>query len=289
MTQNVIYGLPGMYQNWLSAALDPACEWRQQGQNFLAYNSEFPWTAKIEIVDPPPAKRVINMCVGYHNLVWYLHNYLEKTDDIGLRTNYLVEDLCALGPNTKAFGDLFAHWFNAYNIEQNPDKDYLANSLIEYFYHWLVQKHEWQQKLLWRHPDKHAINLEYSAFNSLDTLHRLLDGVIKDQTHFDNMYVLLRDANGHYLDQSEKFYTKLKLIKNINNFTILEQSYIGSLMHSTIDMGTAVLDWFNPDVRNRLWRRNHSFVVGTHREYMLQYKTYDYHRQTHSTQFYERG
>ena len=92
----VILGLPGMYQNWLSAALDPESRFEQQGANFLTHHSRVPWLAKIETQTPPPADCVINMCVGYHNLVWYLHNYLEKTDAIGIRANYLVEDPKAL-------------------------------------------------------------------------------------------------------------------------------------------------------------------------------------------------
>lgn len=264
----VILGLPGMYQNWLSAALDPESRFEQQGANFLTHHSRVPWLAKIDTQTPPPADCVINMCVGYHNLVWYLHNYLEKTDAIGIRANYLVEDLQALGADTKAFGQMFVHWYQSYNIKDNLDHQQHANSLIEYFYYWLVQKHDWQRMLCSRISN--AINLEYMAFNSLDRLHQVLDPVIPDSAWFDHMYMLLQSGNSQYLDQSGKFHTKLGLIKNLDNLTILEQSYLGSLLHSCMDMGDTVLDWYNPEVRNRLWQRYRTDLVDLHRLYMLQ-------------------
>jgi len=264
----VILGLPGMYQNWLSAALDPDSEFQQQGANFLTFHSAVPWQAKIETHALPGADCIINMCVGYHNLVWYLHNYLEKTDGIHIRTDYLVEDLQAHGGETKAFGPMLEHWYQSYNIKTNPDIEHRKNSLIEYFYYWLTQKHHWQHMLCSRSSD--GINLEYAAFNSLVSLHQRLHTVISDVDWFDQMYDRLRSANSKYLHQSEKFCTKLGLIDNINRLTILEQSYIGSLLHSCIDMGDTVLDWFNPNVRNRLWERYHATLVDIHRYHMLQ-------------------
>lgn len=266
----VILGLPGMYQNWLSAALDPNSEFQQQGANFITAASAVPWVTKIDIVEPPKADYVINMCVGYHNLVWYLHNFLEKTDAVGIRTNYLADDLKSLGANTKAFGDLLIHWYTNYDIKNNQDKDYINNSLIEYFYLWLVQKHAWQSMLISRLSDTHGVNLEYTAFNSLQRLRTTLDPVISDADWFDQMYERLRSANSQYLNQGEKFCTKLGLIDNINRLTILEQSYLGSLLHSIIDMGDAVVDWFNPNVRTRLWKNYRTALVDTHRMYMLQ-------------------
>lgn len=264
----VILGLPGMYQNWLSAALDPESRFEQQGANFLTYHSRVPWQAKIETHTPPAADCVINMCVGYHNLVWYLHNYLEKTDAIGIRTNYLVEDLQDRGADTKAFGPMLAHWYQSYNLANNLDHQHCANSLVEYFYYWLVQKHHWQSMLCSR--DSTAVNLEFMAFNSLDRLRQVLDPVISDAAWFDYMYMLLQSGNSRYLEQSEKFYTKLRLVQNLDNLTILEQSYLGSLLHSCMDMGDTVLDWYNPEVRNRLWRRYQTDLVDLHRLYMLQ-------------------
>ena len=264
----VILGLPGMYQNWLSAALDPDSRFEQQGANFLTFHSAVPWQAKIETTAVPDADCIINMCVGYHNLVWYLHNYLEKTDDIHIRTDCLVEDLQSHGGDTKAFGPMLDHWYQSYNIQTNPNPEYQKNSLIEYFYYWLVQKHHWQQMLCAR--SSNHVNLEYAAFNSLGRLRSVLAGVIPDQSWFDQMYQRLRFANSQYMDQSEKFCTKLGLIDNINRLTILEQSYIGSLVHSCIDMGDTVLDWYNPDVRQRLWRRYHATLVDMHRYHMLQ-------------------
>ena len=272
MIQYVIYGLPGMYQNWLSAALDPDSVFEQQGRNFLAHQSQVPWVIKAEVIaNHMPDAHVINMYVGKNNLVWYLHNYFEKTDDIGIRTNYLAEDLSLLGTNTRAYGQLLDHWRSSYNIQYNTNTDYYTNSLVEYFYYWLIKKHDWGHCLSWIHPGSQAINLEYSNFDDLDKLSSCLQRVISNGAWFDQMYVLLRSANYQYINQGAKFLSKMVLIKDIDQFTILEQSYIGSLLHELIQPGKIVLDWFNPELRNRLWDRHREDLVASHRTNVLQY------------------
>ena len=61
------------------------------------------------------------------------------------------------------------------------------------------------------------------------------------------------------------------LIKDIDQFTILEQSYIGSLLHELIQPDKIVLDWFNPELRNRLWNQHCEDLVASHRTNVLQY------------------
>lgn len=253
MNEPVILGLPGLYQNWLSAALDPKSEFSLDLEhNFLCKKSRYNWIKKIEIdfTTASFSGPTVNMYVNDQNFVWFLYNFLEKTDGVGISVDVLVDDLEFKAPGTYAFDSMLRHFFKSYNLDQLQDCQYRKNAAIEYFYFLLLNKNT-VLKTQCGFTDPTFVNIEYSEFENADLLKsKFLKLEHFDVEHFDQMYQLLVQRNKRYLTIRQRFVNKI--LSNNRNFDILETAYIGTLL-TIYDQ----LDWFNLEFReetiNKRW------------------------------------
>jgi hypothetical protein len=78
---------------------------------------------------------VINSYVLDENFVWYLYNFLEKTDGVGILIDNLTSDLFSKAQGTVAFDGLLKHLVDNYQLSSDQDPAYLNNAVIENFYH----------------------------------------------------------------------------------------------------------------------------------------------------------
>lgn len=243
-----ILGLPGLYQNWLRAVLDPSSQFSISHRiNFDTHESTVHWYKKLETdIDSIDSKSiVINTYVADRNFVWYLYNFLEKTDAVNIKVESLVEDLGSKAVGTKAFDTLLKHFVESYNLNSHLDCEYKNNAAIEYFYFLLLDQDSRFKKIT-SLTNLRFLNIEYLDFSNYAVLEQKLSSIDDiDLTHVDKMYQLLRQENLPYLNRQYNFLKKLE--SNHKNFDILEQSYIGALL--TWQSGN-VLDWFNPSVRS---------------------------------------
>jgi hypothetical protein len=247
MNEFSIIGLPGLYQNWLRAALDPECDFSLDlDHNFLCKKSKYEWIKKIE-VDFLTAKfsgTTVNTYVNDQNFVWFLYNFLEKTDGVGILVNCLIEDLESKSSGTVAFNFMFKHFSASYDINNHKDHQYRNNAIIEYFYFLLLDQHG-VLKSQCRFTDASFINIEYADFENKNTLKNKLSNIkLFDVDHFDRMYMLLYQRNKRYLTLRQNFVNKI--FQNNRNFDILETAYIGTILTNS-----QMLDWFNQDVRDQ--------------------------------------
>jgi hypothetical protein len=253
LSKFIICGLPGLYQNWLSAALDPNSKFIVQGINFSTLTSNIPWVTKHSSF--PQSSYVINCYINNENLPWYLYNFFEKTDDINISVDNLVEDLQRRGPGTVAFDSMLDHWKSVYQIDSHSDYNYYKNSLIEYFYNWFTQESEWRDILTYQHTGDHSINIEYCDFSDPHLLYQKLNTAVDvDQTHFDQMYKLLQQGNQRFFDLPVNFDTKLLNLPNTNELSIIELAWLGKIFDGILKQP---LDWFNPDIRHAVVNTNY--------------------------------
>lgn len=243
----VIYGLPGLYQNWLSAALDADANFSHGGNNFQTLHSSVPWVSKHESELNSDNQDVINCFVSPNNLPWYLCNFFEKTDDVGIKVDHWAEDIQRLGADTIAYQGMLDHWRQTYCIDENCSQDYIKNSAIEYFYLFFIQDSAWKNLLEWQHP--RGVNIEYSDFGSIVTLKQKLSTLVMlDDDHFVYMYHLLNATNYRYLELEQKFKQKILQLPFYNSFNVIELAWLGALFYQ---IDREQLDWFNPTVRHR--------------------------------------
>jgi hypothetical protein len=260
MTNVCILGMPGLYQNWLMSALDPSSECIESSDsNFLSKSKTLHWVRKFDTnVENVRQKYsiVINTHVKDENFVWYLYNFLEKTDGVGIKVDDLANDLFTKAPGTIAFSFMLDHFVDAYNITTKTAIEVINNSLVEYFYFLLMNKNsEFKIKSLREESD--AINLEFDTFADYDALVTLLDQVPGfDAIHFQNMYNWLVARNHTYLNKKKRFKEK---IVNHQNLDLLELAYVGYLVSNHTN---TMLDWYNVDTRNS--------AVQTHRQLLLE-------------------
>jgi len=249
MTNYVILGLPGLYQNWLLAALDQNSKFKLDSENnFFCSQSKIKWVTKIQ-TEPIDLmllnSTVVNTYVSNENFVWFLYNFLEKTDGVGIRVDNLIEDLYTKAPGTIAFDSMLKHWSDSYSIDQHPDQQYRINSIIEYFYFLLLDAQS-DFKYQVRYTDTKFVNVEYSDFENKNLLKSKLSHLeIFDLDHFNRMYDLLYQRNSRYLTRKQNFVSKIK--SNNKQFDILELAYVGMLF-----TGQDPLDWFNVQLRNNM-------------------------------------
>lgn len=239
-----LLGLPGLYQNWLMISLDPGCDfYRIKNSINFEYNSKnIQWFRKIQhyqYIDITDST-IINMYVKPENFVWYLYNFLEKTDYVGIQVKNLQEQLFTKASNTLAFDQLLKHFVESYQITKKTDQVYIRNAMIEYFYFVLSRENTF--KTIAGLTDKRFINIEYEDFSNFSTLVNKLQHLHNfDLNYFKKMYRILEDTNEEYLNRKTKF--KSRVISN--DLDILEIAYLGS------KIGTN-LDWFNEEVRRSL-------------------------------------
>jgi len=238
-----LLGLPGLYQNWLMTSLDPGCD------SFQIENSiNFEYRGKniqfLPLHDRPynqtTDRKIVNLYVKPENTVWYLYNFLEKTDYIGIQVKDLHEQLFTKASGTVAFDVMLKHFTGSYNITTQTDQRYIKNAMIEYFYFVFARQNEF--KYLIGLTDERFINIEYEDFSDLSVLVNKLQHLPSfDLTYFKKMYKILQDTNKVYLNKKKNFANRI----NNTDLDILEIAYLGSQIDTD-------LDWFNEEVRETL-------------------------------------
>lgn len=242
-------GLPGLYQNWLLATLDQHSDFKLQNENNFSCNqSRVKLAMKIQTDLSNITflhSTVINTYVSDQNFVWFLYNFLEKTDGVNIRVDYLIEDLETKAPGTIAFDSILKHWSDSYNLAHHPDYQYRLNSAIEYFYFLLLDT-QGNFKHLVGFTDPRFVNIEYANFENKKLLENKLSHLeIFDLNHFNRMYDLLHQRNIRYLTRRHNFVSKIQ--SNNKNFDILELAYIGMLITDQDP-----IDWFNTQLRESI-------------------------------------
>ena len=118
------------------SSLDPKSKFVNNGSNFMCDSDNIRKLDKLEAdLNNIPYQSVINTYVTNENFVWYLYNFLEKTENIGINVDQLVLNLITKGGGTPAYDFMLTHFINSYNIHTtNIDDEYCNNSAIEYFY-----------------------------------------------------------------------------------------------------------------------------------------------------------
>ena len=230
------------------SSLDPKSKFVNNGSNFMCDSDNIRKLDKLEAdLNNIPYQSVINTYVTNENFVWYLYNFLEKTENIGINVDQLVLNLITKGGGTPAYDFMLTHFINSYNIHTtNIDDEYCNNSAIEYFY-FLLLDNDTTFKTIANTIQKNWINIEYDDFYSSEILIKKLQGLTNfDQSHFLKQHKQLIKTNLRYLSKKKDFYTKFKNRSADTEFDILEWAYIGWLLSKE---SKERLDWFNKDVR----------------------------------------
>lgn len=200
---------------------------------------------EIDLTNISHSAVVVNTYVTEENFVWYLYNFLEKTDNIGIYVDQLIYNLFTKANGTTAFSEMCDHFKSAYGIADINDNDYCNNAAIEYFYLFLLGNNRF--KTIVSTVQKNWINIEYEDFCSSETLIKKLQHLSNfNREYFLKQHHLLLKTNQQYVRRKTNFYNKFKNKTNKTQFDILEWAYIGWLLSKD---SKEKLDWFNKDVR----------------------------------------
>lgn len=251
-SQIALLGLPGLYQNWLQSVLGaPAATILEGNHNFVTHTLSNTWFKKIDFdlsgIPDLTSKYnfVVNTYVTEQNFVWYLYNFLEKTDNVGIFVDNFVEDLFTKSRGTVAFDGLLNYLITSYQLNDKHDHQYIFNAAVENFYLLLIdQVSKFKTQSYYTNPS--LINIEYRDFENF----KLFDSKINqlpgyDRNHTEASYSQLVNRNTRFLTKQQTFISKLK--SGNNEFDILELAYIGWLLWK---LTPERLDWFNEKIRN---------------------------------------
>lgn len=244
MSNIVLLGLPGLYQNWLMAAVDPNSKVQFHGdQNFFCAQSRVKWMIKPGLQEYPVASNqltVINLCVNEQNFPWYLYNLFEKTYDIKIMVDSFVDDLLSKG-------DKFILFEEFKTLISTIDYTDL-NAVVKFFYELFYEKTHYLYGVC-QAADADYINIEFDDFNQLSILTMKLSMVPGfDPIHCETMYKSLFARNQRYLNRKNEFLGKLE---NNVPLDVIELGYVGSLAAQIFDKK---IDWGNLTVRESIMK-----------------------------------
>lgn len=245
MSNIVLLGLPGLYQNWLMAAVDPTSKVQLHGdQNFFCSQSRVKWLIKPGMVDYPVASNeltVLNLYVKEQNFPWYMYNLFEKTYDIKVMIDSFATDIVEKGDRFSIFNDIKIDLLTEYTTVDN-------DAAIHYFYRLFIEDQHYLHTAT-RQVNSAYINIEFNEFNDPNILKNKLQAVnIFDPLHFDSLYPLLLNRNQRYLNKKKEFLQKLNTA--VQSYDIIETAYIGAL--ATRLFGGKLLEWMSEPLRNSI-------------------------------------
>lgn len=244
MSNIVLLGLPGLYQNWLMAAVDPNSKVQLHGeQNFFCSQSQVKWVIKPGLADYPVASNdltVLNLVVSENNFPWYMYNLYEKTYDIKIMIDTFAEDIIKKGDKFSIFNDTKKDLLYQFDNINN-------DNLIEYFYK-LFKSNNHYLHTATQETRNNYINIEFDDFTQPDLLCNKLSAVPGfDSTHFYSLYKLLVDRNSRYLNKKKDFH--LRLASLCPDYDIIETAYIGKLASIIFNKELA---WGDPVIRKTI-------------------------------------
>ena len=242
MTPSVLIGLPGLYQNWLMAAVDTNSKLQLHGdRNFFCSSSRVKWIIKLGLDEYPVASNeliVLNLYVNTKNIPWYLYNLFEKTYDIKVMVDNLVDDLIEKGDKFTPF-KLFKN-----KIVEIDTLNF--DTAVAFFYDYFKQQNDYLFTVLPRVHENY-INIEYDDFSDRERLAGILSLYPEfNIDHYNSLYTMMAERNLRYLNRKNDFITKFD---QTNSFDIIELGYIGYLADKILNKE---LDWANPKLRNSL-------------------------------------
>lgn len=255
----MLLGLPGLYENWLMTVLDVESKtFPGRQQNFCSTGTKTICLEKLTLNLghwSKPVEPVVNCYVEPKNFVWYLYNFLEKTDGVDISISNMKQYVLTKAPNTVALRNLLEHFVNSYEQEFFDHAGYIDNALIEYFYFFLrSSNHFFVQQAQWINSE--CINIEYRDFECVDRLIDKLSGIQDfDCNKLQNLHDSLVKHNKKYLDRPRLFVQRLQ--RHESNFDFLEWALIGVLIERIT--GTQ-LDWFNTKLRCNLLEQHYQNI-----------------------------
>ena len=246
MSNIILLGLPGLYQNWLMAAVDPTSKVQLHGdQNFFCAQSRVKWLIKPTLIDYPIASKdltVINLVVNKNNFPWYMYNLYEKTYDIKIMIDNFVEDIIEKGNKFSIFEDTKTVLTDSFD-------SITRDNVIQYFYQLFRTDNHYLQ-VATREIRDNYINIEFDDFNHVDLLISKLKSIEGfSQDHFKSMHDILVARNLRYLNKKKEFLSRL--VEDTNNLDIIELAYTGKLASIILNKE---LNWADPRVRNSIMK-----------------------------------
>ena len=205
---------------------------------------------------------IINIYVKEENFIWYMHNFLGKTDEHFLEISNLYDELMNKASGTKAFDQLYQHFIRSYGITDDWSRDSCNDALIEFFYLGFVSDNNIHKNIAMIELNlPNSINLEYEDFDTLNIIKEKLFNVIdiSDEILYKK-YQQLRKLNHRYFNQKITLADKIQSSSAIVDLNILDQAIIGYLINKLITDDR--LDWFNRTVREELYNTYKSELVG---------------------------
>lgn len=238
----MLLGLPGLYQNWLMAAVDPNSKVQLHGdQNFFCSKSQVKWKIKPGTVDYPIANEqliILNLYVKEKNFPWYLYNLFEKTYDIRIMIDNFIDDLMSKGEQFEIFNK-FKSLLSAIDYHDR-------NQVINFFYFLFLNKDGYLSKDTQFTHDSY-INIEFDDFNFPAVLEEKLAAVPGfESEHFKTSYKVLVERNQRYLNRKKNFISKLE---NNQALDIIETAYVGKLAALIFKKS---IDWHKPGIRDSI-------------------------------------
>lgn len=251
MANIFLLGLPGLYQNWLMAAVDPTSVFQLHGtKNFFCSKSIVKWQVKVSLEDYSfigAGDTVINLLVHENNIPWYLYNLFEKTYDIKVQIDNFYIDLQNKASKFTLFAE-FKKELEHYHVHTH-------DQLVHYFYKMFVDKTNFLYKYVSLYDNK-FINIEYDNFTQPILLKNKLSVVPNfNSEHFDNLYKILLERNQRYLNRKQDFLSKLK---NKQELDVVELGYVGKLVH---DMYNKDLDWSSSALRSSILKHKNLEIL----------------------------
>ena len=192
-------------------------------------------TRNVCLPEPSENSTIINLYVKEHNFPWYLYNLFEKTYDIKIMIDTLVQDLLNNGDKFT----IFAEFKNL--LLQIDHKD--NNAVINLFYLLFLENKYYLCKTA-ELTNPSYINIEYDDFLDRACLLEKLKHVPGfDSNHFNLLYQQLVDRNQRYFTRKQDYLDKLA---GTQNFDLIELAYTGKL--ASMLYGKQI-DWINPKFR----------------------------------------
>lgn len=221
------------------AAVDPDSRVQLHGkQNFFCSKSKVKWLIKPGMSVYPTAdaaSTIINLCVNEHNFPWYLYNLFEKTYDIKIMVDSLVQDLLDKG-------DKFTIFDEFKNLLLQIDHQN-TNAVINLFYQLFLKNNYYLCKTA-AFTDPSYINIEYNDFLNQNTLVEKFKNIPGfDLDHFNLLYQQLVERNQRYFNRKQDYLNKLAGSQDLD---IIELAYTGKLASMLYHKP---IDWVNPKFR----------------------------------------
>ena len=260
-----LYGVIGLYQNWLMSAIDSQCSVQTSGDsNFHCRKSYINLYVKAFTYNSLESfsveSTVVNIYVKPENFVWFLPQFFEKTYGVGISVESLADDL-------KNKGDKFFLFHNIKKDIESKYSDITYDTLVDYIFYQFLEKPTQECPK----PDMmtvdmvkystvisrpHYINIEYKDFYNKDIMVEKLQALPNfNLEHFSKMYELLHVRNQRYFHVYQDFTHKLK-----NNLPLnpIESAYVWQLANRLYGK---TINWSNQKFRD--------LVIAKERERLL--------------------